>query len=167
MPDADSPAGEITFVGNATVLLRLGPFTVLTDPNFLRRGQRAYLGYGLWSKRLHDPALAVDQLPRLDAIVLSHLHGDHWDRVAEAGLARDVPLFTTTQAASTLARRGFAAHAMRTWDAQELRQGDHRLTVTSMPGEHARGLLRHALPDVMGTLLDYQVQGQRGLRLYI
>jgi L-ascorbate metabolism protein UlaG (beta-lactamase superfamily) len=28
----------------------------------------------------------VTSLPDLDAIVLSHLHGDHWDRIARRGL---------------------------------------------------------------------------------
>jgi hypothetical protein len=37
----------VTFIGTATTLLRLGPFTLLTDPNFLHRGQHAKLGYGL------------------------------------------------------------------------------------------------------------------------
>ena len=59
-PDA-AEADALTFVGNATTLLRLGAFTVLTDPNFLRRGQRAYLGKGLWSRRLKDPALTVER----------------------------------------------------------------------------------------------------------
>ena len=31
---------SLTFVGTATTVLRLGPFTLLTDPNFIRRGQR-------------------------------------------------------------------------------------------------------------------------------
>ena len=42
----------MTFGGNATALLRIGGFTLLTDPNFLHRGQRAYLGYGLSTTRL-------------------------------------------------------------------------------------------------------------------
>jgi L-ascorbate metabolism protein UlaG (beta-lactamase superfamily) len=53
----------LTFVGTATTVLRLGGFTLLTDPNFLHRGQRAYLGYGLTSKRLTEPALQPDELP--------------------------------------------------------------------------------------------------------
>jgi hypothetical protein len=36
--------GSLTFIGTATVLLRLGSFVVLTDPNFLHRGQRAAAG---------------------------------------------------------------------------------------------------------------------------
>lgn len=43
-PPPDPLPDGMTFVGTATTILRLGRFTVLTDPNFLRRGQRAYLG---------------------------------------------------------------------------------------------------------------------------
>ena len=50
---------SLTFVGNATVLLRWGPFTLLTDPNFLHAGQRAYLGHGLSTTRLLEPALSM------------------------------------------------------------------------------------------------------------
>jgi L-ascorbate metabolism protein UlaG (beta-lactamase superfamily) len=67
---------------------------VLTDPNFLHQGQRAYLGYGLVSKRRKPPALTVAELPPIDAIVLSHLHGDHWDRVAQRGLDHSLPVVT-------------------------------------------------------------------------
>jgi L-ascorbate metabolism protein UlaG (beta-lactamase superfamily) len=91
-----------TFIGTATVLLRLGGFTVLTDPNFLHRGQRAHLGYGLSSRRRTDPAMEPGQLPALDGIVLSHLHGDHFDRIARRRLPRDVPVITTRPAARPL-----------------------------------------------------------------
>jgi L-ascorbate metabolism protein UlaG (beta-lactamase superfamily) len=43
----DDQPHSLTFIGTATTVLRLGGFTLLTDPNFLHRGQRAYLGYGL------------------------------------------------------------------------------------------------------------------------
>ena len=67
----DTPAStdSLTFVGTATTIVRLGSFTLLTDPNFLHRGQHAYLGYGLVSKRLREPALSVEQLPPVDVIV--------------------------------------------------------------------------------------------------
>src|ERR1700712_4415965 len=97
----------LTFVGTATTVLKLGSFTILTDPNFLHQGQRAYLGKGLWSRRLTEPALQPADLPVLDAVVLSHLHGDHFDRVARAELPRTQPVLTTPQAADTLCRWGF------------------------------------------------------------
>ena len=54
------PADDVTmtFGGNATMLLRIGGFTLLTDPSFVRRGTRVYLGYGLWTRRLRLAARA-------------------------------------------------------------------------------------------------------------
>src|SRR5437764_6043788 len=112
----------LTFIGTATTLLELGPFTVLTDPNFLHRGERAYLGYGLFSKRLTEPALQLDELPGVDAVVLSHMHGDHWDRHARHGLPKHLPILTTTHAAVRLRRREHfpAAVGLKTWHSHTL-----------------------------------------------
>jgi L-ascorbate metabolism protein UlaG (beta-lactamase superfamily) len=158
---------RLTFIGTATTLLELGPFRVLTDPNFLHRGQRAYLGHGLMSKRLTDPALSVSALPPLDAIVLSHMHGDHWDRVAKGGLERSVPIVSTPKAARALHRQGFdAARGLTTWDHLAFTKDGATLTVTAMPGRHATGLAKYLLPPVMGSVLDYRSDAER-LRLYI
>lgn len=86
----------VTFVGDATTLIAAGGLTILTDPNFLHRGQHAYLGYGLVSKRLREPALSIERLPPTDAIVLSHMHGDHWDRVSQKGLDHDLPVIAAS-----------------------------------------------------------------------
>jgi len=158
----------ITFGGNATMLLRIGPFTVLTDPNFVRRGQRVYLGKGLWTKRLTDPALEPAQLPDLDAIVLSHLHGDHWDRIATARLDRTTPVVTTPQAAQALSRKGFAETSdLRPWQTHILRRGADTLRVTSVPGVHGPGPLARLLPPVMGSVLELLHDGEVTWRGYV
>ena len=157
----------LTFVGTATTVLELGSFTLLTDPNFLHRGQRAYLGKGLWSRRLTDPAMTVDELPPLDLVVLSHLHGDHFDRVARHGLPPGTRVVTTPQAAARLDRWGFATRSLRTWERLEIARGDEELTVTSVPGIHARGLMGLALPPVMGSVLEHRVGGQVRQRIYV
>src|SRR4028118_2171923 len=100
---------SLTFIGTATTVLRLGGFTLLTDPNFLHRGQRAYLGKGLRSRRLTEPAMTIAELPALDAIVLSHLHGDHFDRIARRDLTRSQPVLTTPAPAAPPRRRGSRA----------------------------------------------------------
>lgn len=148
---------SLRFIGNATTVLRLGPFTLLTDPNFIRRGQWTYLGNGLVSRRLKDPALGIGELPPLDAVVLSHMHGDHFDRVAVRELNRDLPILTTPQAARHLGRRGFRETvALPTWDELELTKGGASVTVTSLPGRHARGALQRFLPPVMGSMVEYR-----------
>jgi L-ascorbate metabolism protein UlaG (beta-lactamase superfamily) len=160
---------SLQFIGNATTLIRLGPFTVLTDPNFLHEGQFAYLGHGLASRRLVGPALDIDQLPALDCVVLSHMHGDHWDRVAKKGLDRDLPVLTTPKAARALRRQGFTEPiALRTWETDVRSKDGQTLRVTAMPGRHARGALRHLLPPVMGSVLEYEPEpGRVALRIYI
>jgi L-ascorbate metabolism protein UlaG (beta-lactamase superfamily) len=157
----------LMFVGTATTILRIGDFTVLTDPNFLHRGQRAYLGKGLWSRRLTEPACQPSDLPVLDAVVLSHLHGDHFDRVARRHLARDQPIVTTPQAAHKLSRWGFATLGLDTWDQTEFAKGEQTLSVTAVPAVHARGLMGALLPPVMGTVLEHRTAGKVGRRIYI
>ncbi|MGX1274277.1 MBL fold metallo-hydrolase [Streptomyces phaeoluteigriseus] len=162
---------HLHFIGNATVLLRYGDLTVLTDPNFLHRGQYAYLGYGLVSRRLTEPALDLGALPDLDAVILSHLHGDHWDRVARRGLSRALPIITTPHASRRLRRLHGFHHALglRTWQDHVLRGETSQIRVTAMPGRHAGNrLLRGMLPPVMGSVLEFgPVRGPVRMRLYI
>jgi L-ascorbate metabolism protein UlaG (beta-lactamase superfamily) len=150
-------------------LIRYGPLTILTDPNFLHQGQHAYLGRGLTARRLTEPAMSVDELPPLDAVVLSHLHGDHWDRVAQRGLDHHLPILTTPHAARRLQWRRFSrAIGLPTWRSHELVRGDTRLTVTSMPGRHAPLPVRRLLPPVMGSMLEFgPVAGPVRLRVYV
>jgi L-ascorbate metabolism protein UlaG (beta-lactamase superfamily) len=158
---------SLTFIGTATTVIELGAFTVLTDPNFLRRGQRAYLGKGLWSRRLSEPALQPEGLPTLDAVVLSHLHGDHFDRVARSRLARSQPVLTTPEAARRLRRWGFASQGLQTWERTTLTRGDETLSIEALPAVHARGVMRRLLPPVMGSLLEHRIAGRVRHRLYI
>lgn len=145
---------SIQFVGNATVILRWGGFTILTDPNFIHRGEEANLGGTLRATRLTDPAVDIDDLPSIDAVVLSHMHGDHFDQLAEARLPKDVPIVTTASAAKDLEGKGFRATVgVQTWDDVVIEKGSARLRITSMPGRHGPPLLSVALPDVMGSLL--------------
>ncbi|NDU73203.1 MBL fold metallo-hydrolase [Actinomadura sp. DSM 109109] len=169
-PDPALRRLSLQFVGNATTLLRCGPFTLLTDPNFLHRGQRAYLGLGLSTRRLTEPALQPGDLPRLDAVVLSHLHGDHWDRIARTKLDRGLPVVTTPHAARRLQGWHRFRHAvgLRTWESHTLVKDGALLRVTSMPGRHAPGAVQRLLPPVMGSLLEFgPVTGDAWFRLYI
>ena len=167
-PAGETDPDDLLFVGNATVLIRCAGFTVLTDPNFLHRGDRAYLGHGLWSKRRYDPAVEIGALPPLDAVVLSHLHGDHFDRVARRELDKTVPILSTRHAVRRLRPQGFAAHALNTWQSFELRRGGASLRVTALPGRHAPGPAQLLLPPVMGSLLEFRRHdGDEPYRLYL
>lgn len=157
----DLRQGTLRFIGTATVLIEYGGFTILTDPNFLHRGDHVHIGYGLTSRRLTEPALALEELPPVDLVVLSHLHEDHFDRLVQRDLDHTLPILTTPSAAESLQTMGFRwAQGLSQWEAKSIEKGEARLRVTALPAEHARGPMKYALPPVIGTLLEFSRAGE-------
>jgi L-ascorbate metabolism protein UlaG (beta-lactamase superfamily) len=67
------------WLGHATVLLKIDGFTILTDPVL---SPRVGLNFGpltVGLKRLVSPALDFPELPKIDLVLLSHAHFDHFD----------------------------------------------------------------------------------------
>jgi len=77
---------KITYIGHATLLLEIGDVRVLTDPNF-------DLHLGRILPRVTAPGIALDALPKLDAILLTHAHADHLSFKSLDRLPRDIPLY--------------------------------------------------------------------------
>ncbi|MGF1676375.1 MAG: MBL fold metallo-hydrolase [Rivularia sp. (in: cyanobacteria)] len=154
--EADFNNGSLFFIGNATVLLRYAGFTILTDPNFLHQGDHVHLGYGIRSARRTNPAMEIEQLPPLDMLVLSHMHEDHFDRIAEAKLDKNLPIITTHQAASKLKSKRFnATQGLNTWETMTVTKDDARVRITAMPGRHGPQILSGLLPTVNGNMLEF------------
>lgn len=91
---------QITYIGHATLLLRIGQHTLLTDPNFDD-------ALGKFLRRVSAPGIALDALPRLDAVLLSHAHADHLSFGSLDRLSRDVPVIAPPRVADWLIRRGY------------------------------------------------------------
>jgi L-ascorbate metabolism protein UlaG (beta-lactamase superfamily) len=148
--------GTVQFIGTATVLIRYQGFTILTDPNFLHKGDHVHLGYGITSERLTNPALNLEQLPPIDLVVLSHLHEDHFDKLVQEKLDRNIPIVTTRSAANKLKDMGFKrTYGLSTWDRIDIEKGEARLRITAAPGRHGKAGMQALLPSVMGSVLDF------------
>jgi L-ascorbate metabolism protein UlaG (beta-lactamase superfamily) len=165
----DFTRGSLEFIGTATVIIRYAGFTILTDPNFLHKGDHVHLGYGMRSERLTEPARSFEELPAIDFVLLSHYHGDHFDHLVEQRLEKSMPIVTTKHAATALQALGFErAMPLDTWEAVTVTKGTAAMRITSMPGKHAPGMLRLMIPPVMGSMLElHGPTGNIALRLYI
>jgi L-ascorbate metabolism protein UlaG (beta-lactamase superfamily) len=161
--------GSIFFIGNATVLIRYAGYTILTDPTFIHMHEQVSIGYGMHATRLTNPAMDIHQLPPLDLVVLSHFHGDHFDQVAERELDRSLPIVTTNEATKALRERGFAnAQPLDTWSSITIDKAEAALRITALPGRHGPPLSELVLPEVMGSMLEFQSSSDKVLfRIYI
>jgi L-ascorbate metabolism protein UlaG (beta-lactamase superfamily) len=168
-PAAHGNKGTLQFIGNATVLIRFQGFTILTDPNFVHKGERVRLGIGASAQRLTNPAVELAQLPPVDLVILSHMHEDHFDKLVQEKLSKDIPIATTRQAAERLKRLGFTrTAALAPWDSLDVRKGEARLRVTSVPGRHGKAGTNVLMPKVMGSVLDFgDKPGAPDYRIYI
>jgi L-ascorbate metabolism protein UlaG (beta-lactamase superfamily) len=167
--EAVLPAGEgsILFIGNATVLMRVAGFTFLTDPTFIHMHEETWLGLGLTTRRLTNPAIELADLPPLDFVLLSHFHGDHFDQVAERDLDKAVPIVTTPESAVALRERGFTTlYPIDTWEWLDVEKGGGRLRITATPARHGPPMVDFALPDVMGSIVDVATAEGGRTRLY-
>jgi L-ascorbate metabolism protein UlaG (beta-lactamase superfamily) len=154
--DPDDNQGSVYFIGNATLLIHCGAFTILTDPTFIHMHEQVSIGYGMHSTRLTNPAIDISDLPPLDLVLLSHFHGDHFDQVAERELDKSLPIVTTRHAARELQDRGFHnTHPLETWSSWSVSKRQWDLKITAMPGRHGPPLSELVLPDVMGSLLEF------------
>src|SRR5437764_6180328 len=67
------------WLGHTTVLLKIEGVTILTDPVFSTRIGLNFGPLTLGIKRLVRPALRLIELPKIDLVLLSHAHFDHFD----------------------------------------------------------------------------------------
>ncbi|MBI5615029.1 MAG: MBL fold metallo-hydrolase [Gammaproteobacteria bacterium] len=137
----------LTWLGHSSFLVQCGGLNVLTDPMLSARASPfAFLG----PRRFLPPAIALADLPRIDAVLVSHDHYDHLDAASVRGLARQaggpprylVPLglaawfrrrgMTTVEEfdwwhGTTLDGVRFTLTPVQHWSARGLRDRNHSL----------------------------------------
>ena len=65
----------VAWIGHATFLIKLGNTTIITDPLFSKNAGPLIFG----PKRYVDPAIKLNEIPKIDLFLLTHNHYDHLD----------------------------------------------------------------------------------------
>ncbi len=129
---------RVTFVQHSTVLIQTAGLNILTDPLWSKRvGPVSWLG----PRRRRSPGLRINDLPRIDVILLSHNHYDHLDLPTLRNLveAHAPQLIAPLGVRALLEAKGLPSTAeLDWWQTISLRNG---MKATCVPARHfsARG----------------------------
>ncbi|MCF6746426.1 hypothetical protein E9529_19545 [Blastococcus sp. KM273128] len=138
---ADAAELAVTWFGHASALLEIDGRRVLLDPVW---GHRVSPSPIIGPTRLHEPPMALEDLPPVDAVLISHDHYDHLDLPTVRTLLR-------TQRAPWVVPLGIGEH-LRKWGVPEERiveldwDGEHRigdLVLTCTEARHFSGRYFH------------------------
>ncbi len=148
---------QVTHIGGPTVLLELAGYRLLVDPTFDAPGRRYSFGWGSSSRKRIGPAMAPEDLPPIDAVLLTHDH--HADNLDDAGraLLSDAGVVVTTAAGAT--RLGGKARGLRPWQTTRLESTEGAaIEVMATPCRHGPPLSRLIVGDVIGFVLRWTGQ---------
>lgn len=129
---------RVTWIGHASFLVQAGGLNILTDPHFSRRASPSQL---VGPARFQPPGVAFDELPPIDAVLVSHDHYDHLDEGTVDRL-RDrfgvaLRWITPLGYREWFAGRGIGSITeLDWWDETEVASPDGAATVTCAPCQH-------------------------------
>ena len=121
------------WLGHATVLIRLGGLTVLTDPVWSERIGMKLGGQVFGPERLLAFPASINNIPHVDLVLLTHAHFDHLDRPTLRKLVSPDTTVITAWSTSTLIPRGYAGVRELRWNSGTSIGDVH---ITALPVDH-------------------------------
>ncbi|PQE10570.1 Zn-dependent hydrolases of the beta-lactamase protein [Rutstroemia sp. NJR-2017a BVV2] len=128
---------SITHIGTATAILTIDGINFITDP-FLSPAGTTYEAESHTLTVHDDPALRLEQLPHIDAVLLSHEnHPDNLDEIGRK-LLDGRHVFTTNDGAKNLAPRP-SVIGFKDWEETDVHIGGKKFHITATPCKHWPG----------------------------
>jgi N-acyl-phosphatidylethanolamine-hydrolysing phospholipase D len=142
----DPARPQVTWINHSTFLVDLGPVRLLTDPIWSERASPVpWMG----PRRRHSVPLSLDQIGRIDFVLISHNHYDHLDRDTVRRLGDRVRWFVPPGVASWLRSEGI--HRVEELDWWQSSQFGPGIAVTAVPAQHFSMRSLFDLDDTLWT----------------
>ncbi len=146
----------LTLIGGPTALIEIDGFRLLTDPTFDPPG--LFQKQPIHMEKTEGPAIAIDDIGPVDAVLLSHdQHLDNLDRSGRGLLAKATATFTTVDGAQRL---GGNARGLQPFETVEFaNQSGDKLFVTGAPARHGPAGIEPISGEVIGLLIGREQPG--------
>jgi L-ascorbate metabolism protein UlaG (beta-lactamase superfamily) len=147
---------KLTLIGGPTVLIEYGSFRLLTDPTFDPPG--LYREKPVRFEKTSGPALSIEEIGRIDAVLLSH--DQHLDNLDSAGRAMLPTVGRTYTTKAGTERLGGNAVGLAPFETCTLTSDSgERLLVTATPARHGPIGIEPISGDVVGFALGREQPG--------
>jgi len=133
------PAGglRVTWIGHSSLLIEVGGRNILIDPVWSQRA--SFLSF-MGPKRFFDPPLPLDDLPPLDAVLISHDHYDHLDKkTIEYFAGKSIPFFCSLGVGRHLEKWGINPNYISELDWGDSVMIAPEIILTATPARHFSG----------------------------
>jgi L-ascorbate metabolism protein UlaG (beta-lactamase superfamily) len=130
---------EVTaaWLGHATVLINFFGIKILTDPVLFPRIGIRLPGLTIGPKRLTAPALEFQELPKIDIVLLSHAHFDHFDLRTLHRFGKDTSVVTAPNTADLLTWTRLREITELRWGEQKsLKTAAGAITISAFQVKH-------------------------------
>jgi L-ascorbate metabolism protein UlaG (beta-lactamase superfamily) len=141
---SDTARGSLEWRGGPTAILERAGLRLLTDPVLGPRSKNAFVLPKHPSTGVLDAPVArytdppANPIGRVDLIVLSHNHADHFDATAKQTLPKDVLFVLPPGAAAAVSSYGFTNLRPLDWNEEtQVTIGEAQLRITAVPARHA------------------------------
>jgi L-ascorbate metabolism protein UlaG (beta-lactamase superfamily) len=128
---------RVTWVGHSSLLIEIDGKRILTDPVW---SDRVSFSSFFGPKRFFQPPLALEQLPPLDAVIISHDHYDHLDLKTIIFFAgKGIPFYCSLGVGQYLERWGIEKPFITEMDWGDSVMLDNDCVITAAPARHFSG----------------------------
>lgn len=140
---------NLQLLRNATMKIRYGGQTILTDPMLGAVGTTRSFAGKAPNPTVPLPLAVEEILAGVDLVLISHLHPDHLDEAAIAILPKDLPILC-----SPVDLEGLRAHGFTAVNAIDQQLSWGNLAISRTGGRHGSGQILERLGEVAGFVLS-------------
>jgi len=157
---ASHGTNSLTWIGHMSVLLKVDGRTILADPWWSNYGSPVP-GFG--PRRYVPPALAIEELPPIDVVIVSHSHYDHLDVNAIGRLPRRerITAVVPLGLGGFFRERGYGTVVELDWEQSTTAAG---IVFTALPAIHFSQRRPFKINDTLWAA--FAIEGSSGIRVY-